>query len=109
MKECNLKRRQFLKSVALSAATIGLSHQPFAARAEAAALNTEYLQKIPHRPLGNTGASVPILHIGTAQTLDQEYDKILHLLFREASTGSIPHSHTAGALPKRPLPPLPSR
>ena len=45
MKECNLKRRQFLKSVALSAATIGLSHQPFAARAEAAALNTEYLQK----------------------------------------------------------------
>jgi predicted aldo/keto reductase-like oxidoreductase len=83
MKECNLKRRQFLKSVALSAATIGLSHQPFAARAEAAASNTDYSQKIPHRPLGNTGASVPILHIGTAQTLDQEYDKILHLLFRE--------------------------
>ena len=83
MKEYNPERRQFLKSAALSAATIGLSQQAILERAEAATKITDYSQKIPHRPLGKTGASVPILQIGTAQTLDQEYDKILHLLFRE--------------------------
>lgn len=83
MKECNLDRRQFLKSAALSAATIGFSQQAMLQRAEAAAKATDYTQKIPHRPLGKTGDSVPILQIGTAQTLDQQYDKILHLLFRE--------------------------
>jgi len=83
MKKCNLDRRQFLKTAALSAATIGFSQQAILQRAEAAARKTDYSLKIPHRPLGRTGASVPILQIGTAQTLDQEYDKILHLLFRE--------------------------
>ena len=83
MKEYNPDRRQFLKSAALSAATIGLSHQAILERAEAATTKTDYSQKIPHRPLGKTGASVPILQIGTSQALDQEYDKILHLLFRE--------------------------
>jgi predicted aldo/keto reductase-like oxidoreductase len=83
MKEYNPDRRQFLKSAALSAATIGLSHQAIMERAEAATTKTDYSQKIPHRPLGKTGASVPILQIGTSQALDQEYDKILHLLFRE--------------------------
>ena len=83
MKECNLDRRQFLKSAALSAATIGFSQQAILERAEAATRKTDYSQKIPHRPLGRTGATVPILQIGTSQALDQEYDKILHLLFRE--------------------------
>ena len=83
MKKCNLDRRQFLKSAALSAASIGFSQQVILKRAEAATRKTDYSQKIPHRPLGRTGASVPILQIGTAQKLDQEYDKILHLLFRE--------------------------
>jgi len=83
MKKYNSERRQFLKSAALSAATIGFSQQAILERAEAATEKTDYSQKIPHRPLGKTGASVPILQIGTAQTLDQEYDKILHLLFRE--------------------------
>ncbi|NNK94529.1 MAG: aldo/keto reductase [Desulfobacterales bacterium] len=83
MKKCNLDRRQFLKSAVLSAATIGLSHQAILNRAEAATRKTDFSQKIPHRHLGKTGASVPILQIGTAQTLDQDYDKILHLLFRE--------------------------
>ncbi|MFW2366373.1 MAG: aldo/keto reductase [Desulforhopalus sp.] len=83
MKECNLDRRNFLKSAALSAATIGFSQQAILGRAEAAMRKTDYSQKIPHRPLGKTGASVPILQIGTSQSLDQEYDKILHLLFRE--------------------------
>ena len=83
MKEYNPERRQFLKSAALSAATIGLSQQAFLNRAEAATRKTDYSQEIPHRPLGKTGASIPILQIGTAQRLDQEYDKILHLLFRK--------------------------
>jgi diketogulonate reductase-like aldo/keto reductase len=83
MKKYNPDRRQFLKTAALSAATIGFSQQTILNRAEAATKKTDYSQKIPHRPLGKTGASVPILQIGTAQTLDQEYDKILHLLFRE--------------------------
>jgi hypothetical protein len=83
MKACNLDRRQFLKSAALSAATIGLSQQALLERAEAATRKTDYSQEIPHRPLGRTGASVPILQIGTSQALDQKYDKILHLLFRE--------------------------
>ncbi|MBT8332993.1 MAG: aldo/keto reductase, partial [Deltaproteobacteria bacterium] len=83
MKKCNLDRRQFLKSAVLSAATIGLSHQAILNRAEAATRKTDFSQKIPHRHLGKTGASVPILQIGTALTLDQDYDKILHLLFRE--------------------------
>jgi len=83
MKKCNIDRRQFLKTAALSAATIGFSQQAVLQRAEAATKKTDYSRKIPHRPLGRTGASVPILQIGTAQTLDQEYDKILHLLFRE--------------------------
>ena len=83
MKEYNPNRRQFLKSAALSAATIGFSQQIILNRAEAATQKTDYSQKIPHRSLGKTGASVPILQIGTAQTLDQGYDKILHLLFRE--------------------------
>lgn len=83
MKEYNPNRRQFLKSAALSAATIGFSQQTILNRAEAATKKTDYSQKIPHRSLGKTGVSVPILQIGTAQTLDQGYDKILHLLFRE--------------------------
>ena len=83
MKRYNLDRRQFLKSAALSAATIGFSQQAILDRAEAATKKTDYSQEIPHRPRGKTGASVPILQIGTSQALDQEYDKILHLLFRE--------------------------
>jgi uncharacterized protein len=74
-----LNRRKFLKTVAISALTAGFSGK----LAYADQLFDLKTKKIPHRPLGNTGAHIPILQLGTAQGMDQEYDKIMHQCFRE--------------------------
>ena len=41
------------------------------------------LARVPRRPLGSTGQSVPILLLGCAQKFDSSYDKILHRAFDE--------------------------
>ncbi|MCB1739174.1 MAG: aldo/keto reductase [Gammaproteobacteria bacterium] len=36
---------------------------------------------VPRRVLGRTGVSLPILHLGTSQDLDERYDKVMHRCF----------------------------
>ena len=79
MKPEKINRRKFIKTAAISAISAGFSDKLVAAD-QLFDLKT---QKIPHRPLGNTGTSIPILQLGTAQGMDQEYDKIMHQCFRE--------------------------
>lgn len=79
MSSDHLNRRKFLKTAAISALTAGFSGK----LAYADQLFDLKAKKIPHRPLGNTGAHIPILQLGTAQGMDQEYDKIMHQCFRE--------------------------
>jgi hypothetical protein len=74
-------RRTLLKSAAGAAlaagATLaggGLAAGP--ARAAAPA-------RVPRKALGATGASIPILQMGTSQSLDQAYDKRLHRCLAE--------------------------
>ncbi|HEX9841596.1 MAG TPA: hypothetical protein VGC20_02555, partial [bacterium] len=74
-------RRTLLKSAAGAAlaagATLaggGLAAGPVRAAAPA---------RVPRKALGATGASIPILQMGTSQSLDQAYDKRLHRCLAE--------------------------
>lgn len=76
MSNNNLKRRDFIKKTALSVAGLGLaggSNSP----------NLEAASGIPLRAFGSTGEKLPILHLGTAQSMDTTYDKVMHRSFRE--------------------------
>ncbi|MAE72096.1 MAG: hypothetical protein CME06_16710 [Gemmatimonadetes bacterium] len=75
-------RRGFLKSVTLAGAAVGLSAPD--QKASAQDLWSEKLARdIPRRKLGRTGAKVPILNLGCAQSFDPTYDKLLHRAFAE--------------------------
>ncbi len=41
---------------------------------------------MPHHELGATGATIPILILGTSQRLDPVYDKIMHRCFKGGVT-----------------------
>ncbi len=77
MENKNIKRRSFIKGAMISAAGLGL--------ASTSNLSTPAFAagKIPHRKFGSTGDSLPILHLGTAQSMDTTYDKIMHRCFKE--------------------------
>ena len=80
-------RRRFLKTALASATTVGAASLPLIGLAgEDTAARKARATGIPSRELGNTGVSVPILHLGTSQRLDQKYDKVMHRSFREGVT-----------------------
>ncbi len=83
-----LGRRKFLQQAIVSATALGTTSLTGAATSSpvAAADGKRESASIPRRQLGVTGVSVPILHLGTAQTLDPVYDKLMHRCFKEGVT-----------------------
>lgn len=80
-------RRRFLKTALASATTAGAASLPLLGLAEDGTAAPAKVQTgIPTRELGKTGVQVPILHLGTAQRLDQRYDKVMHRSFQEGVT-----------------------
>ncbi|MEE4376708.1 MAG: aldo/keto reductase [Candidatus Competibacteraceae bacterium] len=75
-------RRRFLKTAAASAAVLGSGNVALAATTLAASDD----KPMPHRVLGQTGVEIPILHLGTAQRLDPNYDKVMHRCFDSGVT-----------------------
>jgi len=74
-----MKRRNFLKATALGPGLGILT----ATQQTAAAQHPD----MPYRPLGKTGAKVPILIQGTSQRLNTNYDKVLHRCYQGGVTG----------------------
>lgn len=77
MSDKRIDRRSFLKSATLAAATLG------SATAAAAQRRPPAGNKVPTKQLGITGIQIPIIQLGTSQTLDAVYDKKMHLCYRE--------------------------
>jgi predicted aldo/keto reductase-like oxidoreductase len=81
-------RRDFLKTAAVTGAGLGVAGTLGAgtARAQDAATEKEAARpadKVPRKPYGSTGETIPILTLGCAQRFDPKYDKILHRSFKE--------------------------
>lgn len=74
-----MKRRNFLKATALGPGLgiLTATHQLAAAQRP----------DMPYKPLGKTGARVPILIQGTSQRLNTNYDKVLHRCYKGGVTG----------------------
>lgn len=80
-------RRRFLKTALASATAAGATSLPLLGlTGESTAAPTTGKTGIPTRELGNTGAQVPILQLGTAQRMDPRYDKVMHRSFQEGVT-----------------------
>lgn len=88
MKEEKIGRRNFLKTVAISAAAVGAANASMVESAipEIIAQEPAGSLAMPVRELGATGIKIPILQLGTSQSLDPVYDKVMHLCFREGVT-----------------------
>jgi predicted aldo/keto reductase-like oxidoreductase len=81
------ERRRFLRTALASATTASAASLPlFGLANEGTPAETASSKGIPSRELGNTGVRVPILQLGTAQRLDQRYDKVMHRSFKEGVT-----------------------
>ena len=77
-------RRRFLKAALASATTAGTASLPLLGSADQRGRHSGRPRPGSRTAtLGKTGVSVPILHLGTSQYLDQKYDKVLHRSFRE--------------------------
>ncbi|NJN64593.1 MAG: aldo/keto reductase, partial [Acidobacteria bacterium] len=84
-------RRGFLRTAALTGAGLGTfalpsrADEPAASGSGAAkpADTPAEAQRVPRRPLGKTGESIPVLLMGCAQKFDEKYDKILHRAFKD--------------------------
>ncbi len=75
-------RRAFLKTA--TAAGVALGGLALAeGRAVNAAGIVRVAGKIPRKQLGTTGATVPIMQLGTSQRLDPTYDRVMHGCFKE--------------------------
>lgn len=80
-------RRRFLKTALASATTASAASLPlFSLAGEVTPAQGAGTKGIPARELGSTGVRVPILQLGTAQRLDQRYDKVMHRSFQEGVT-----------------------
>lgn len=79
----SLGRRAFLKTAALSGALTGALTGGVD---EAQAARGRKRGTVPMKKLGTTGASIPIIQLGTSQRLDQTYDRILHGCFKGGVT-----------------------
>jgi aryl-alcohol dehydrogenase-like predicted oxidoreductase len=87
MSDAKTDRRRFLKT-AVSAGALGAAELSLAAapKHEPDSLALRDAGPMPHRPLGNTGVQVPVIHLGTSQRLDPRYDKVLHRSFASGVT-----------------------
>ncbi len=77
MEKKDIKRRSFIKGAVLSATGLSLT--------SGNNLSTPVLaaEQMPRRQLGSTGDYLPILHLGTAQSMDTTYDKVMHRCYKE--------------------------
>ncbi|MCH9675142.1 MAG: aldo/keto reductase [Gammaproteobacteria bacterium] len=82
------ERRQFLKRAAYTGAlgVAGTSSIANAATLSDDSLVVAQRQPMPTRTLGRTGVDVPILHLGTSQSLDPTYDKVMHRCYKSGVT-----------------------
>lgn len=80
-------RRSFLKGAVASVFTLGIVEgaKTRASATRIARTGSSKKGDMPRRELGTTGATVPILQLGTAQRMDPRYDKVMHLCFREGA------------------------
>ena len=81
----SISRRRFIKTAAVTASSVGLTDalnliKPLSA---AASRKKRRNRTLPSRELGKTGVKLPILQLGTSQSLDAVYDKVLHRSYRE--------------------------
>jgi hypothetical protein len=85
MTKLTTSRRGLFKAALAGAALAGGSAAGVAAGPAAAAVPAAATvpDKVPRKPLGATGASVPILQLGTSQSLDATYDKRMHRCLAE--------------------------
>lgn len=86
MTDMKSDRRGFLRGAAAASAALATDGALAATTAPAAADSATGRRTMPARPLGATGMTVPILHLGTSQRLDQKYDKIMHRSFKSGVT-----------------------
>jgi len=85
MKKASISRRRFIKTAAASAAGLGLAGSLDLMEPLSAATSPRRIRpkELPSRVLGVTGVKLPILQLGTSQSLNSTYDKILHRSYRE--------------------------
>ncbi len=77
-------RRDLLKRAAVLGAGLGLSGGAAHARESDRALQiAQATNTVPRKPLGSTGADIPIVVLGCSQKFDPTYDKVLHGAFKE--------------------------
>lgn len=78
-------RRRFLKTAAFGSAfgVGGVALNPVVADAPERVAQSAAM---PTRKLGRTDVDVPILHLGTSQSLDPVYDKVMHRCFKSGVT-----------------------
>lgn len=73
-------RRSFLKKAAASVAALSGAELAFVKAANSAEA------EMPAKELGTTGLKMPIIGLGTSQSLDPVYDKVLHGCFNNGVT-----------------------
>jgi len=72
-----MDRRSFMKGVAMSGVGAGITGAA-ATAAQAQDADAAPVTKVPRKPLGTTGETIPIVFMGGSQTFDLKYDKMLH-------------------------------
>ncbi len=82
MSNGEIARREFLTGALASGAGLGMLSAHAQDGGATPAPVPEPAKRVPRRPLGKTGADVPILIMGCCQTLDPAYDKRLHRCYQ---------------------------
>ncbi len=77
-----LGRRNFIKGAAVAATALSAAGSQLASAQGA----PEPSKDMPTKTLGSTGIKVPILHLGTAWDVDLNYDRCMHLSYRNGIT-----------------------
>lgn len=78
MEKREFGRRELMKGMVASSIGMGAL-----ATREGMTKAVQAAEKVPTRPLGTSGAEIPILLMGCGQTLDFTYDRLLHRVFKE--------------------------
>lgn len=72
-----MDRRSFMKGIAMGGVGAGITGAA-ATAAQAQDADAAPVTKVPRKPLGTTGETIPIVFMGGSQTFDMKYDKMLH-------------------------------
>lgn len=78
MENRGMYRRDFMKSAVAGGVGFGLAGGALAARAQDGGTPADGSAQVPRKALGSTGEVLPIIQMGTCQTMDPKYDKRLH-------------------------------